>query len=110
MRRGCARPLAGSRVTWLVLASALALVACDGGAPAPSRPATVTAALHRVELNRTTPAELRSSLGEPDEQPPDGSLVYRFIEPRRGGGKTETETVHFRFDRGRLSKICRSRS
>jgi len=95
---------------WLfLLPSVLALVACGRGAPAESRPATAAAAIKHVQLNQTTPAELRSTLGPPDEQPADGSLVYRFAGRHRGDVQ-ETETVHFRFADGHLTKICRSRS
>ena len=97
----------------LALASVVALVACGHDAPAgASRPASAAAAIAQVHLRSTTVAELRSTLGDPDEQAADGSLVYRF-EGSRGHGdrrRNEIETVHFRFANGTLSKICRNRS
>jgi len=94
-------------VAWLALASLAPIMACGRGAPAGTRrPASASLAIAQVHLRDTTDAELRSVLGDPDEQAADGSLVYRFAGARRSG----TETVHFQFDHGKLSKICRSRS
>ena len=83
--------------------------ACDRRAPAAaSRPTTAKAAIAQVHLRQTTDAELRATLGEPDEQTADGALVYRFVGA--GARRSETETVRFAFERGKLSRICRNRS
>jgi hypothetical protein len=64
--------------------------------------------LDRLRFGQTTPAEILGVFGEPDESAPDGALVYhgRQVGTRPRGD----ETVTFRFQRGVLSKVCRTRS
>ena len=97
----------------LVLSGAFALAACRAGDPAHShRPDRAADAVKQVSLGQTTAAGIEQLFGPADERPEDGALVYRF-ERARGDGdrrRLEVETVTFRFTRGVLSKVCRTRS
>src|SRR5512138_2550591 len=101
-------------IVWSILASVVAVSACghDPSTTARARPASAASAIAQVSLRRTTVPELRSLLGEPDEQAPDGTLVYRFTGAKaRGSARSdENESVRFRFEHGTLSRICRTRS
>jgi hypothetical protein len=63
-----------------------------------------------VSLGQTTAADAERQFGLADDRPPDGSLVYRFTSTRSGEEAAATETVPIRFERGVLSRICRTRS
>ena len=97
----------------LMLASALAVAACDGTRPTQGhRPGLAADAIKLVSLGQTTTTGLEQLFGPADERGEDGALVYRF-ERMRGDGdrrRIEVETVTFRFAGGVLSKVCRTRS
>jgi len=96
---------------------ALLATACQPASAVETRGHAIPpASLKDVSLGKTTQADIVAQFGEPDERPPDGSLVYRSTRVRRSGGlwsheeKVEDESVTFRFENGAVAKICRTRS
>jgi hypothetical protein len=86
---------------------------CHGGAVSQAQgPHDAVELVRHMSIGHTTAAEIEREFGAADERPPDGSLVYRFDRRRdqKVGAGPETETVTLRFERGVLSKICRTRS
>jgi hypothetical protein len=96
-----------------VLLSAIAVAACGASHPTQGhRPGRAADAVKQVSLGHTTAAGLEQLFGPADERGQDGELVYRFERVRTDGDRrrVDVETVTFRFDRGVLSKVCRTRS
>jgi hypothetical protein len=97
----------------MALAGALAVAACRAGDPAHShRPDRAADAVKQVSLGHTTAAGIEQLFGPADQRAEDGALVYRFERARGDADRRrfEVETVTFRFTRGVLSKVCRTRS
>ena len=97
----------------LALAGSLGVPGCQQSTAArPAHPGTATGAIKLVSLGHTTAAGIEQLFGAADERAADGALAYRFERTRRGDDRRriEVETVTFRFERGLLSKICRTRS
>ena len=97
----------------LALAGAVGGWSCERSEATPARrPRDATEAIRQVQLGHTTPSDVEQRFGAADERTPDGALVYRFETTRQRGERrqTQAETVTFRFARGRLVKVCRTRS
>lgn len=105
-----------------VLVLALALAACGKRTVREVRGHQLgRQALGAVKLGTTTPTEVETRFGAPDEREPDGSFTYKYSTVRRvdrliaglaipGREEVEQHTVTFRFENGVLSKVCQTRS
>jgi hypothetical protein len=68
--------------------------------------------VERVQIGQTTPQEIEQQFGPPHGREEDGAMVYQSERVRRQGDerRIEQETTTFRFERGVLSRVCRTRS
>jgi len=96
-----------------IVASGLWLGACQREVSQATPPASMPRDLmERVKIGQTTPQEIERQFGPPQGREEDGAMVYQSEKVHRHGDErqVEHETTTFRFERGVLSRVCRTRS
>jgi hypothetical protein len=109
---------------WIPVITTLLLTGCERSVVTEVRGHRIPAAqLRELRLQSTTPTEIETRFGQPDDRANDGALTYRYatvtrVRPRvaglalpiRGREQVIEHTVTFRFENGVLSRICQTRS